>query len=37
MRGFRQAIAELSAAGLACGRTRLFSAKTVTKKTAKQV
>jgi hypothetical protein len=37
MRGFSQAIVELSAASLACGRLRLFSAKTATKKTAKQV
>ena len=37
MRGFRQAIVELSAAGLARSHARLFSAKTTSKKTTKQV
>ncbi len=37
MRGFRQAIVELFAAGLARDAARLFSAKTTSKKTTKQV
>jgi hypothetical protein len=37
MRGFSQAIAELITLGLARGQVRLFSAKTTSKKTTKQV
>jgi hypothetical protein len=37
MRGFRQAIAELLDAGLARDGARLFSVKTISKKTTKQV
>jgi hypothetical protein len=37
MRGFSQAIAVLFVARFARGHARLFSAKTVTKKTTKQV
>ena len=37
MRGIRHAIIGFIAAGHACGQSRLFSAKTATKKTTKQV
>jgi hypothetical protein len=37
MRGFSQAIVELFVSGLAREHARLFSAKTATKKTTKQV
>jgi hypothetical protein len=37
MRGFSQAIIGFSAAGLACGHDRLFTAKTTASKTTKTV